>query len=71
MSSAGVQEEGCRALRDLAANEKTNRDAIAEKGGVEAVVKGMQEHVSSAGVQEQGCVPAWWSILGEGKQMKR
>jgi len=54
VSSAGVQEQGCDALRKLAINSQ-NQVAIAAKGGVEAVVAAMQQHMSSAGVQEQGC----------------
>mmetsp|Transcript_31566 Transcript_31566/g.74082 ORF Transcript_31566/g.74082 Transcript_31566/m.74082 type:complete len:156 (+) Transcript_31566:44-511(+) len=52
--SAGVQEQGCGALVNLAINDK-NKEAIAAAGGIEAVVEGMKAHKGSAGVQEQGC----------------
>ena len=37
-SSAGVQEQGCAALRSLAVDAE-NKKAIAAKGGIEAIVK--------------------------------
>ncbi len=33
----------------------TNKTAIREAGGIEAVIAGMRAHGSVAGVQEQGC----------------
>jgi hypothetical protein len=52
--SAGVQRQGCRALRNLAASHAENRTRIAGAGGVESVVKALQMHAQSAGVQEEG-----------------
>jgi len=51
---AGVQQTGCRALRKLASNNEANRTAIAEAGGIAAVVAGMGEHTSVAGVEREG-----------------
>ncbi|KAJ1481787.1 armadillo-type protein, partial [Baffinella frigidus] len=53
-SSAGVQEAGCYALCNLAANA-ANQVAIAAQGGIAAVLKAMGAHASIAGVQEYGC----------------
>ena len=38
-----------------------NKVKIASLGGIEAVVKAMEAHVGSAGVQEQGC-RAFWNL---------
>ena len=51
---AGVQQNGCVALWNLAANDD-NRVAIAEAGGVRAVVEAMERHKDVAGVQQYGC----------------
>ena len=52
---AGVQEQGCGALRNLA-NNVENRVSIANAGGmIAAIVSGMKAHTDHAGVQEQGC----------------
>ncbi|KAJ1463788.1 expressed protein [Baffinella frigidus] len=53
-SSAGVQEQGCGALLNLAVNAE-NQVAIAAQGGIAAVLRAMGAHASSAGVQEYGC----------------
>ena len=50
-----MQEQGCWALWNLAANNDANQVKIGEAGGVDAVVKAMQTHLQHAGVQEQGC----------------
>ncbi|KAJ1469153.1 hypothetical protein T484DRAFT_1597717, partial [Baffinella frigidus] len=49
-----VQEQGCKALRNLALNNE-NRAAIARAGGIEAVVAGMGAHTLFAEVQRSGC----------------
>jgi hypothetical protein len=54
-SSARVQREGCRALRDLATSD-ASRPGVVAHGGVEAVVMAMRLHGGSEGVQEQGCL---------------
>jgi len=54
-SIAGVQEDGCAALRTLAANDDEIKTAIARAGGIEAVVVGMGAHTSIVVVQEHGC----------------
>eukprot|EP00961_Rhodomonas_salina_P246743 3333295-Rhodomonas_salina.1 len=56
--SAGVQEQGCWALRNLSINSE-NKVKIGAAGGIEAVLAGMEKHVESAGVQEQGC----WALI--------
>jgi len=50
-----VQEQGCAALRILAASHAENQTRIARAGGIEAVVKAMQTHAQSADVQQEGC----------------
>ena len=53
--STEVQKQGCRALGRLAANNDANRRTIAEKGGIEAVFRGMTQHSHHEGVQVMGC----------------
>eukprot|EP01043_Picozoa_sp_COSAG02_P054960 COSAG02_NODE_6305_length_3665_cov_126.598990_1_plen_161_part_00 len=50
--SADVQECGCRALANLAADNEENSKAIASAGGIAAVVAGMGGHAGSAEVQD-------------------
>ena len=45
----------CAALVNLAANNAENRVKIAEAGGIQAIVEGMDKHKEHAGVQEHGC----------------
>jgi hypothetical protein len=52
--AALVQQCGCGALRNLAADAAL-RGAIASAGGIEAVVRGMGQHPEAAGVQDAGC----------------
>eukprot|EP00961_Rhodomonas_salina_P090885 1223009-Rhodomonas_salina.1 len=52
--SAGVEEQGCGALRSLAVNDE-NRVTIAGLHGIAVVIKAMRGHGGSAGVQRQGC----------------
>eukprot|EP00961_Rhodomonas_salina_P095293 1282150-Rhodomonas_salina.1 len=54
VKSAGVQEQGCGALRNLAVNDE-NKVKIGAAGGIEAVITAMQQHADSEGVQEWGC----------------
>ena len=61
-SHAGVQEEGCGALRNLAVNAGNKIKInffklikITEQGGIEVILKAMRTHTSDAGVQGQGC----------------
>eukprot|EP00961_Rhodomonas_salina_P277311 3747359-Rhodomonas_salina.1 len=51
---AGVQEAGCRAVRNLALNAD-NQTKIAGEGGIGVVLGAMRQHVGHAGVQEAGC----------------
>ena len=51
-----VQEEGCRALRNLACDAPANRTAIAAAGGVECVTAAMRTHADAADMQEDGCL---------------
>lgn len=53
-SSAGVQEQGCAALANLAVSDG-NKATISAKGGIGAVIQAMQEHTPSAEVQKHGC----------------
>ncbi len=50
-TSAGVQEQACGALKNLAVNPD-NQVAVAAAGGIVAIVAAMQAHKGSAGVQE-------------------
>ncbi len=50
--AAGVQENGCAALRNLAAVNAANQVAIAGAGGIEVVLTAMQVCKSTAGVHE-------------------
>jgi len=56
MKDAGVLEQGCRALANLALNED-NQKAIAAVGGIPAVLAAMTAYpmMGRAEVQEQGC----------------
>eukprot|EP00961_Rhodomonas_salina_P054456 731667-Rhodomonas_salina.1 len=58
VKSAGVQEEGCWALRNLALSHET-RVKIGAAGGIEAVITAMKQQVNSEGVQKQGCGALW------------
>jgi hypothetical protein len=51
---AGVQEQGCRALANLATNAD-NRVSITKAGGNAVILSGMKVHIDHAGVQRQGC----------------
>jgi hypothetical protein len=64
-SIAGVQQEGCAALANLALNVE-NKTAIAMAGGIETVVLAMGAHRSIAGMQEQGCLVL--EVLGRNKE---
>ena len=46
-----VAEQGCAALGSIALRSPANCTAIVVAGGVEAIVKAMQIHAQSAGVQ--------------------
>ena len=50
----GVQENGCLALSNLAANSD-NQVSIAKAGGIVTIVSGMEVHRDHAGVQKYGC----------------
>ena len=51
---AGVQEQACGALCNLAANPE-NQVKIAKLGGIELILKVMKDHPTIAGVQEYAC----------------
>ncbi|KAJ1493403.1 hypothetical protein T484DRAFT_1879268 [Baffinella frigidus] len=51
---SGVQENACRVLMKLAAQNNWQELVVAEKGGVEAVVSAMRSHASHAGIQWRG-----------------
>ena len=54
-SDARVQEYGCWALTNLAANDGEIKTRAGAAGGVEAVVAALRGHASDARVQEYGC----------------
>jgi dihydroorotate dehydrogenase len=45
----------CRALRNLAANNDNNEDAISAAGGIEALATAMETHQARALLQEYAC----------------
>jgi hypothetical protein len=51
-----VQEQGCRALGNLACNNDANCVSIAAKHGIEAIVSAMRTHANAPKVQERGCL---------------
>ena len=51
---AKVQEEACRALRNLSVNAE-NQGTISNLGGIEALLKAMKDHPTHPGVQEEAC----------------
>ncbi len=53
-TDAIVQMNACRRLGDLAANNAENQAAIAQAGGIPAVVAALRGHPTRAGVQEGG-----------------
>ena len=57
-----MAESGCAALRALALHQD-NRVALAECGGIPAVVSAMQAHPAEKGVQAQGAGALWHVML--------
>ena len=53
--STELHEAGCSALARLAFDDKDNQKAIADAGGIEAVVDAMRENKGHAGMQVAGC----------------
>ncbi|KAJ1481072.1 armadillo-type protein [Baffinella frigidus] len=53
--AAGVQKQGCKALRRLCANDAANQVKVAAHGGIEAILAGMRAHTGAARVQTWGC----------------
>ena len=51
---AGVQQQGCWALRNLG-RDAENQVKIAAAGGIQVVVGAMTQHPGAAGVQQYGC----------------
>ena len=51
-----MQRFGCRALCALATAHLENQDAVAEAGGIEAVVAAIAWHAGVEDVQEYGCI---------------
>jgi len=50
-----IQQECCGALRNLAAKDPGNQVAIADHGGITAVLQALGRHQRHARVQESGC----------------
>jgi hypothetical protein len=59
-ADATVQGGGCNALRNLAAANQANAQAIAASGGVEVVLAAMRQHPADAAVQKYGCYALKW-----------
>merc|ERR1719488_45267 len=55
---AGVQENACRALTNLAVNAD-NKILIAKEGGVPLILQAMKDYTTHAGVQEYACRSLW------------
>jgi len=53
-NEASVQERGCMALQNLAA-EADFRQKIASEGGIQAILSAMKDHLGEGRVQLQGC----------------
>ena len=53
-TDASVQMNACRRLGQLAHGNAENQAAIAQAGGIPAVVAALRGHPTSAGVQEWG-----------------
>jgi len=53
-SQAEVQEQGCLAVSNLAAN-CDNKTAVANAGDIRVVIAAMQTHAGHTGIQEEGC----------------
>jgi hypothetical protein len=53
--AAGVQEQGCAVLWNLAFNA-ASKAAIAGAGGVHLVLTAMECHADAVSMQEQGCM---------------
>ena len=53
--SAGVQQYGCTALRNMVADSEECKASVTAAGGIEAVIRAMGAHGGSAGVQQHGC----------------
>jgi len=49
-----IQEEGCRALINLATNDD-NQVLIVNAGGIAAIVSGMKDRVDHVDMQVEGC----------------
>mmetsp|Transcript_82639 Transcript_82639/g.146379 ORF Transcript_82639/g.146379 Transcript_82639/m.146379 type:complete len:262 (+) Transcript_82639:37-822(+) len=58
LAVAGVQEQGCAALKNLA-SDPDNERAIGELEGIKAVIRSMDKHPEVAGVQQQACGALW------------
>ena len=61
-----MQQNGCDALGTLANCNAANEVAIAEQGGIVAVIGAMGRFEGDAGVQEKGCA-ALTSLATNGK----
>jgi hypothetical protein len=66
---AGMQEQACAALRNLAFND-VKSSKTAEAGGIEAVVAGMEAHKASVLVQQNACT-ALWNLALQGSLRQR
>ena len=63
-----VQEEGCRALSELAINH-VGKTAVGDAGGIGVIIRAMKEHRMVSKVQEQACQAL--SILAEDDDNKK
>ena len=70
LSSAEVQGAGCFTLATISSDSDAEKRAVAAGGGIEAVVRAMGAHGSSATLQEDGCVLlAILAILAENEAL--
>ena len=68
LTHAGVQEQACQALKELACNGD-NKVFIAEKGGIPLVAAVLQQHPTHAGVQQQACRELFWITMNDDNQV--
>ena len=61
--STEVQEQGCWALRNVAAYNAANRRTIVEKGGIETVFHAMTQHSHDEEVQDWGCYMMYIMVI--------
>ena len=56
---AGVVEQACGAVRNLASKNADNKVLIAKEGGIPLTLAALDNHAEHAGVVEQACGAVW------------